>query len=199
MDGGGNLSVLGVIRAELVEPRVPSSLYSPRPPLESVEPRFTLWVHRRAERALIGDPPAEHPCYQGWRDSSCDLRGKSGWKKNAAKKKAAKGMGGRIHREQVAKKLRDIISEDVFAPSDRADSTKKYRIPQHQRFASWPVSYKIALVDSVFCDYPIGAIIVTTHVDESGIYYNIQDGQTRMAPPFSDHGRKNRAFSLTIS
>ena len=90
-------------------------------------------------------------------------------------------MGGRIHREQVAKKLRDIISEDVFAPSDRCDSTKKYRIPQHQRFASWPVSYKIALVDSVFCDYPIGAIIVTTHVDESGIYYNIQDGQTRMS------------------
>ena len=102
-------------------------------------------------------------------------------KKNAAKKKAAKGMGGRIHREQVAKKLRDIISDDVFAPSDRADSTKKYRIPQHQRFASWPVSYKIALVDSVFCDYPIGAIIVTTHVDESGIYYNIPDGQTRMS------------------
>jgi hypothetical protein len=90
-------------------------------------------------------------------------------------------MRGRIHREQITKNLRDIISEDAFSPSDRVESTKKYRIPQHQRFASWPSAYKVALVDSVFCDYPIGAIIVTTHVDEFGIFYNIQDGQTRLS------------------
>jgi len=90
-------------------------------------------------------------------------------------------LRGGIQREQISKALRDMISEEAFAPADRVKSTKKYRIPQHQRFASWPVAYKVALVDSVFCDYPIGAIIVTTHVDECGIYYNIQDGQTRLS------------------
>lgn len=63
-----HLSVIRVIRAQLVEPLVPASVHSPRPPLESVEPRFALGVHCRATLALIGYPPAEPSCHRGWRD-----------------------------------------------------------------------------------------------------------------------------------
>jgi hypothetical protein len=90
-------------------------------------------------------------------------------------------MRGKIVRQQITRQLKDIILLDGFAPAERATGSRKYRIPQHQRFGSWPTSYKVALVDSIFCDYPIGAIILTTHVDATGIYYNIQDGQTRLS------------------
>jgi hypothetical protein len=89
---------------------------------------------------------------------------------------------GKIKREQNTRALKDIIGIDIFDPNaDRSLGSKMYRVPEHQRFPSWPLQYKVALIDTIFKDYPIGAIIVTTHVDSSReIYYNIQDGQTRL-------------------
>lgn len=90
----------------------------------------------------------------------------------------------RTHRDQTNRRLISIIGADVFDPNaDRSLGTKKYRIPEHQRFPSWPLHYKVALVDTIFKDYPIGAIILSTHQDTGDhrqTYYDVEDGQTRM-------------------
>lgn len=69
----GEGQVLGVICDELFVPRGPSNSHPanarPRPPLESAEPRFTLWAHRRATRALISNPVSE-PRRGWWRHLS---------------------------------------------------------------------------------------------------------------------------------
>lgn len=86
------------------------------------------------------------------------------------------------------KPLSELISPEYFIPrgtgDSPVDSTTIYRIPAHQRFPSWPLSRKQKLVDSIFRDYPIHAIIAIRCLDYDGEqideYYNIEDGQTRM-------------------
>lgn len=89
----------------------------------------------------------------------------------------------RTHRDQTNRRLISIVGQDVFDPNaDRSLGTKRYRVPEHQRFPAWPLHYKVALVDTIFKDYPIGAIILSTHQDASDHqpYYDVEDGQTRM-------------------
>ena len=85
-----------------------------------------------------------------------------------------------VLREHITCTLRSLISPDDFDPSDRVSSDKKYRVPDHQRYPSWPQNNKERLVDSVMTNYPIGQITLTKHHQDGEEYFNIQDGQTRM-------------------
>jgi len=85
-----------------------------------------------------------------------------------------------VIREQTTSSLINLISPDNFDPSDRTGSQKTYRIPEHQRYPSWPQANKERLVDSVMLNYPIGQITLTKHYEDGDEYFNIQDGQTRM-------------------
>lgn len=95
----------------------------------------------------------------------------------------------RTIRDQTNRRLISIIAPEVFDPNaDRTIGSKKYRVPEHQRWPSWPLHYKVALVDTIFKDYPIGALILSTHTDGTSLgsgvhqqFYDIEDGQTRMA------------------
>lgn len=86
------------------------------------------------------------------------------------------------------KPLSDLISPEHFTPRGTGDtpveSITMYRIAEHQRFPSWPLNKKQKLVDSIFRNYPIHAIIAIRHLIPDGIdvieFCNIEDGQTRM-------------------
>jgi hypothetical protein len=88
-----------------------------------------------------------------------------------------------VIREQTTRSLIALVSPDHFDPNDRVGSQKTYRVPEHQRYPSWPQSNKERLVESVMLNYPIGQITLTKHYDltqDGEEYFNIQDGQTRM-------------------
>jgi hypothetical protein len=85
-----------------------------------------------------------------------------------------------VIREQTACSLINLISPDNFDPNDRISSQKTYRVPEHQRYPSWPQSNKERLVESVMLNYPVGQITLTKHYEDGDEYFNIQDGQTRM-------------------
>jgi hypothetical protein len=91
----------------------------------------------------------------------------------------------RISRDRSTKALYTII--EFFDPEESRNlGTRRYRIPAHQRFPSWPEEVKQKLIDTILQDYPLGSIIVTSHVEVSaggGVqqYFNIQDGQTRLS------------------
>lgn len=118
----------------------------------------------------------------------------------------------RITRERSTKRLSDIIVEFFDPTESRNLGTKRYRIPAHQRFDSWPLNIKQKLIDTILQDFPLGSIIVTSHVEVSGIYYNIQDGQTRLTALhefannkfpasdgrfYKDHSEEERARFMT--
>lgn len=85
----------------------------------------------------------------------------------------------RVDRQMANLRLKDLINESVFNANEREESRRKYRIPEWQRFPSWPLSKEQYLVDSVMRNYPIHGIITTGHYDTKPFYY-IQDGQTRL-------------------
>lgn len=88
-----------------------------------------------------------------------------------------------VIREQTARSLIDLVSPAQFDPNNRVGSQKTYRVPEHQRYPSWPQANKVRLVESVMLNYPIGQITLTKHNDptqDGEEYFNIQDGQTRM-------------------
>jgi hypothetical protein len=90
-------------------------------------------------------------------------------------------MSSAVTREHTSRSLFSLISPDQFDPNDRLESEKTYRVPEHQRYPSWPQANKERLVDSVMSDWIIGQITLTKHHDQAGNeYYNVQDGQTRM-------------------
>ena len=84
--------------------------------------------------------------------------------------------------------LHTIVSPDCFTARGTDDtpveSDTMYRIPDHQRFPSWPLAKKQKLVDSVLRNYPIHAIIAIRQLQNSGLdvieFCDIEDGQTRM-------------------
>ena len=91
----------------------------------------------------------------------------------------------KVSRDRSSKAVHTII--EFFDPEESRNlgTTKRYRIPAHQRFPSWPEEVKQKLIDTILQDYPLGSIIATSHVEISvgGIvqqYFNIQDGQTRL-------------------
>jgi hypothetical protein len=86
----------------------------------------------------------------------------------------------------MSKTIHDMVNRDVFdAEASRMEITaKKYQVPPHQRFSSWPLKMKIALVDSVMRNMAMGAITLTRHgaiVDDELISYcSVDDGQGRL-------------------
>lgn len=90
----------------------------------------------------------------------------------------------RISRDRSAKALYTII--EFFDPEESRNlGTRRYRIPAHQRFPSWSEEIKQKLIDTILQDYPLGSIIVTSHVEVTAggsvqQFFNIQDGQTRL-------------------
>jgi hypothetical protein len=94
---------------------------------------------------------------------------------------AAPVFRSRITRERSTKRLSDIIIVEFFDPTESRNlGTRRIRIPIHQRFDTWSLQQKQKLVETILQDFPLGSIIVTSHIDASGLYYNIQDGQTRL-------------------
>ncbi len=91
----------------------------------------------------------------------------------------------RITRERSSKALCTII--EFFDPEESRNlGTRRYRIPAHQRFPSWPEEVKRKLIDTILQDFPLGSIIVTSHAEitsggNAQQYFNIQDGQTRLS------------------
>jgi len=109
---------------------------------------------------------------------------------------AAPAFRSRItHSGYSTKRLSDIIVE-LFDPTESRNlGTKlRYRIPAHQRFDSWSINQKKKLVDTILQDFIILPIIVTSHGDVTGIYYNIQDGQTRLTALHEFANNKFPAF-----
>ena len=91
-------------------------------------------------------------------------------------------------RTVTQKPLFELINPENFTPRGNGDMPAEantlYRIPEHQRFPSWPIAKQQRLVDSVFKNYPIHAFIAIRHLvadgDEITEFCNIEDGQTRM-------------------
>lgn len=92
-----------------------------------------------------------------------------------------------VIRRMTTMKLSEIIGLDVFDAEarDREDmnlGAKQYRVPDHQRFPGWKYEISQYLIDTLMKNFTFGAITMSTHVDRitHNIYYNIQDGQTRL-------------------
>jgi hypothetical protein len=97
-----------------------------------------------------------------------------------------------ISRKSVTHQLSELIDDERFnpyKPQDQANcrqtSNKKYRIPEHQRFNDrWSGSMHKRLVESVMSDFPIHAMVLSSHYERVGEevveYFNIQDGQQRL-------------------
>jgi len=94
----------------------------------------------------------------------------------------ASSSSSRTLRDQTTRRLITIIASELFDPNaDRSLGSKRYRVPEHQRWPSWPLRYKVALVDTIFKDYPIGAVILSAHRDSGNrTFYDVEDGQTRL-------------------
>ena len=94
-----------------------------------------------------------------------------------------KAMG----RKSITTTLGEILelnSEEqprYFNHSLRADSGLRYRIPEHQRYPQWNSDQKQRLLDSIFRDYPMSGVVVSSHYDDNGLYFDFEDGQTRLS------------------
>lgn len=69
----------------------------------------------------------------------------------------------------------------MFNYKEREESSLRYRIPEHQRFPRWNNDKKKALIDSIFRNYAIHGIMVSQHIDNNCVYYDLEDGQTRLS------------------
>ena len=56
----------------------------------------------------------------------------------------------------------------------------KYRIPEHQRYPQWSSEQK-NLIDTIFRNYPMNGIVVSQHIEDNLIYFDLEDGQTRLS------------------
>ena len=95
-----------------------------------------------------------------------------------------------IEREFIqAISLRELFSKDEdnnfskFKYDDRSNTQLEYRIPDHQRFPQWTLRKKRKLIDTVFRNYTMSGIILSKKIDldQQTIYYDIEDGQTRLS------------------
>jgi hypothetical protein len=92
-----------------------------------------------------------------------------------------------MDRRQDNTTLGDIFEKDeegnpkFFNSILRADTNLKYRIPEHQRHPSWKHNAKQLLVDTVFRNFPMSGFVVSEHCEDEKIYYDFEDGQTRIS------------------
>lgn len=93
----------------------------------------------------------------------------------------------KMTRRQDNTTLGDIFEKDEsgtprhFNSKLRSQSGLKYRIPEHQRHPSWKKDAKQLLVDTVFRNYPMSGFVVSEHCEAGHIYYDFEDGQSRMS------------------
>ena len=75
-----------------------------------------------------------------------------------------------MERARIETTLGDIFeldySEDpqprYFDSKTRSQNGMKYRIPEHQRHPQWKSDQKNLLIDSIFRNYPMNGIVVST-------------------------------------
>lgn len=93
----------------------------------------------------------------------------------------------KMQRRQDSKTLGDIFEKDasdtplLFNAKLRRDDGLTYRIPEHQRHPSWKKEKKQLLVDTVFRNYPMSGFVASEHCENDKIYYDIEDGQSRLS------------------
>lgn len=93
----------------------------------------------------------------------------------------------KMQRRQDSKTLGDIFEKDasgtplLFNADLRRGDGLTYRIPEHQRHPSWKKEKKQLLVDTVFRNYPMSGFVVSEHCENDKIYYDIEDGQSRLS------------------
>jgi len=126
-----------------------------------------------------------------------------------------------INREQgEAISLRRLCEKNndeyiIFDYRERSSNNLLYSIPEHQRHPQWDKSDKEHLIDSIYRGYTIDGIILSQHIREGQIRYDIEDGQSRLSilqefhnNKFKFHGRyfedltdsqKNIYLNYTIS
>jgi hypothetical protein len=108
-----------------------------------------------------------------------------------------------ITRQTVQKTLGELFEKNEhgeclhFDHEQRPESSLKFRIPEHQRFPTWLAPKMKLLVDSIFMNYPIHAIICSHHIGSDGTTHtewsDVEDGQTRLSilQLFYNDGFKN--------
>ena len=95
--------------------------------------------------------------------------------------------GKKMRREPRTCTLGDMFEKDeegnprIFNAELRCQSGLRYRIPEHQRHPSWKQEAKELLVDTVFRNYPMSGFVVSEHSDNGPLYYDFEDGQSRMS------------------
>lgn len=95
--------------------------------------------------------------------------------------------GKKMRREPRTCTLGDMFEKDeegnprIFNAELRCQSGLRYRIPEHQRYPSWKKENKELLVDTVFRNYPMSGFVVSEHSDNGPLYYDFEDGQSRMS------------------
>lgn len=95
-----------------------------------------------------------------------------------------------IERDFVTKTIGELFDKNsngeykyFYHSDDRDTCNLKYRIPQHQRYPQWTKEKKVGLIDTIFNGYTMGGFILSEHYDRTKnmLFYNIEDGQTRMS------------------
>jgi len=69
---------------------------------------------------------------------------------------------------------------NIETTQDRTNTNKKYRIPIHQRHNKWKQDDKRTLIDSIWKNYIIGGISLSQQPSGRQVYFNIEDGQSRL-------------------
>ena len=94
-------------------------------------------------------------------------------------------------RTPSTKNIETILEE--FDPKERHHGTREIRIADIQRYSSWKLAKKQALIDSVLKNIEMGQITAAQNTDTNGPYSEILDGQTRLT---TLHEFKNGKFKL---
>ena len=69
-----------------------------------------------------------------------------------------------------------------FNYESRNNEGMMYRIPEHQRYPQWNNDAEQLLIDTVFSNFPMNGFVVSQKNDPiGGIYYDIEDGQSRLS------------------
>ena len=97
----------------------------------------------------------------------------------------------KMRRTHSTKTIENILED--FDPKERHLGTRGIRIADIQRYASWNLSKKQTLIDSVLKNMEINQITAAQNADINGQYSDILDGQTRLTTLYEF---KNGKFQL---
>lgn len=94
-----------------------------------------------------------------------------------------------MERTRIKTTLGDIFELDnsddpqpkYFNSRTKMQNGMLYRIPEHQQHSQWNIAHKNILINTIFRNYPMCGITVSQHIEDNGIYFDIEDGQTRLS------------------